>query len=512
MKFTIFTSLLFLSTMSFAQKNMTSPKGEVMYHDFQRSFYDSDGNTHGDLNGLKQKLPYLQDLGVTSILLLPLYDADCYHNYFANNFEKIDPSLGTMNEYLSLVKEIHKRGMKVYMDMETQYVTEKHLWWKDAVGNLNSKYSDYILFDDSAHKTPATIIYDLRQLNNYNGTSIKITTVNLRSKKVLDYNKKLFSYFVDPNKDGKFDDGVDGFRLDHAMDHLDGKPALTNLFVEFWTPLMTYLKKQNPKLKTVAEQADWKDYGYSYLANAGVDRVFGFGLQQAIVSFDKQNLIRNADSILSKCPKDKDQIIFIENHDIDRFASIEPNMDKQKIAASLLLLIGGIPSIYYGQEIGMLGKNGNWGGTDGNDIPRRTAFKWNKSYEGKGMATWYRNVVAAWNNDNLKVNDDISLAAQIDDKNSLFNYYKKMIELKQSNAALADGNYVNAINNNNKVFSFYRTHKNTKVLVAVNLSNDPQTATFENDYSKSNSLYGKASFKKNEIELSPYQLAVFELK
>jgi glycosidase len=128
------------------------------------------------------------------------------------------------------------------------------------------------------------------------------------------------------------------------------------------------------------------------------------------------------------------------------------------------------------------------------------------------MATWYRNVSAGWNNDNLKVNDDISLAAQMDDKNSLFNYYKSMIELKQSNVALADGNYVNAINNNNKVFSFYRTYKNAKVLVAVNLSNEPQTATFENDYSKSNSLYGKASFKKNEIELSPYQLSVFELK
>jgi glycosidase len=87
-----------------------------------------------------------------------------------------------------------------------------------------------------------------------------------------------------------------------------------------------------------------------------------------------------------------------------------------------------------------------------------------------------------------------------------------MIELKQSNPALALGNYVNAINNNKKVFSFYRTHNNIKVLVAVNLSNEPQTARFENDYSKSNSLYGKASFKKNEIELSPYQLAVFELK
>jgi len=512
MRFIFFTFLLFIGCTSFAQKNNTSTKGEVIYHVFQRSFYDSDGNQHGDLNGLKQKLPYLQDLGVTSILLLPLYEADCYHNYFANSFEKIDSNFGTMQEYIALVKEIHKRGMKVYMDMETQYVTEKHLWWKDAVGNLNSQYSDYILFEDSAHKKPATIIFDLRQLNNYNGTYIKITTVNLKSKKVLDYNKKLFSYFVDPNKDGKFDDGVDGFRLDHAMDHLDGKPTLTNLFAEFWNPLMTHLKNQNPALKNVAEQAEWKDYGFEYFKKAGIDRMFGFGLQQAIVSFDKQNLIKNADSILAKCPTGKEQIIFIENHDIDRYASMESNKDKQKLAASLMLLIGGVPSIYYGQEIGMMGKNGNWGGTDGNDIPRRTAFKWNGSYSDKGMATWYKNVNAAWNNDNLKVNDNVSLSDQIKDSNSLFNYYKKMIQLKQSNPALAIGHYENLSNDNSKVYSFLRTYKNHKVIVAVNLSNQLQTAYFEKSYNKTKPLYGTTTFNQKSLQLNPYQLSVIEMQ
>jgi glycosidase len=223
-------------------------------------------------------------------------------------------------------------------------------------------------------------------------------------------------------------------------------------------------------------------------------------------------LINKADTILAQCPAGKDQIIFIENHDMERFASIEKNIDMQKLAASLMLLIGGIPSIYYGQEIGMQGQIGKWSNTDGNDIPRRAAFEWYKSAEGPGMATWYKNTGAWWDNSIMKSNDGISVEEQINDSGSLFNYYKNMIHLKQSNAALADGNYVNAINNNNKVFSFYRTYKNTKVLVAVNLSNEPQTATFENDYSKSNSIYGKASFKKNEIELSPYQLAVFELK
>lgn len=512
MKHQIVSTLLLVSIgfATFAQKN-TVAKSEVIYHVCQRSFYDSNGDNQGDLNGLKQKLPYLQDLGITSILLLPLYDADCYHNYFANDFEKIDAEFGTMQDYISLVKEIHKRGMKLYMDMETQYVAEKHLWWKDAVGNLQSPYSDYLLFDDAAHKIPATIIADLRGLNSYDGTYIKITTVNLKNKQVYDYNKKLFAFFVDPNKDGKFDDGVDGFRLDHTMDNLDGKPTLTNLFKDFWKPLLSDLKKINPKLKNVAEQADWADYGFSYFKNAGVDRMFGFGLQRAILSFNKQQLITNADSILAQCPAGKEQIIFIENHDLDRFASLEKNIEKQKLAATLMLLIGGVPSIYYGQEIGMMGKSMSFGNTDGNDIPRREAFEWYKTINGQGMSLWYKNKGAWWNQTNLKDNDGISLEEEVKDTNSLYNHYKKLIHLKHSNTALANGEYANAENNNEFVFSFYRILNNKKVLVAVNLSNAVQKANFSEAIKKTNRIMGKASILHSVIELQAYEVAVFEI-
>ena len=510
MKHTIVILLLLANSVSFAQKNKTAVKGEVLYHLNQRSFYDSNGDLHGDLNGLKMKLPYLQELGVTSILLLPLYDADCYHNYFANDFEKIDPEFGTMQDYIALVKEIHKRGMKIYMDMESQYVAEKHAWWKSAVGNLNSPYSDFLLFDDAEHKIPSTMVFDLRQLNSYDGSFIKVTTVNLRNKQVLEYNKKLFGFFVDPNADGKFDDGVDGFRLDHAMDHLDGKPALTNLFVEFWKPLLAHVKQMNPAIKNVAEQADWRDFGYSYVNNAGVDRVFGFGLQQAILSFDKQALINKADTILAQCPTGNDQIIFIENHDMDRFASIEPNKDKQKLAASLMFLMGGIPSIYYGQEIGMEGKISNWGNTDGNDIPRRAAFEWYKNAEGKGMATWYKNTGGWWNNSIMKSNDGISVEEQINNSSSLFTYYKSMIALKQSNAALALGKYANLPNTNNQIFSFTRTYNNHKVLVVVNLSGENQKGVFDQNFEKSNLLFGKSTFSTTTLQLAPYEVSVFE--
>ena len=296
------------------------------------------------------------------------------------------------------------------------------------------------------------------------------------------------------------------------MDNLDGKSALTNLFADFWKPLLTDLKKVNPALTNVAEQSDWKDYGFSYFTHAGVDRVFGFGLQQAILSFDKQSLIKNADTILAKRPNGKDQIIFIENHDMDRVASLVTSVEKQKLAASIMLLIGGIPSIYYGQEIGMQGKIGNWGGTDGNDIPRRAAFEWYKSDDGIGMATWYKNTGGWWDNRIMKASDGISVEEQQNTKGSMFDHYQQMIQLKQSNPALAKGSYANAINNNDNVFSFYRSYKKEKVLVVVNLSNETQTATFEQDVKKAISLFGKSTFTNKSLQLNPYQVTVFELK
>lgn len=514
MKRNLLLSFCLLSmALAWSQKKASNPKqGEIMYHVCQRSFYDSDGDLHGDLNGLREKLPYLQDLGVTSILLFPLYESDCYHNYFANDFEKIDPEFGTMEEYLELVKEVHKRGMKLYMDMETQYVTSDHAWWKDAVGNLDSKYSDFLLFDDAAHEIPATMVFGLRLLNGYDGKVIHVTTVNLKSEKVLDYNIQLFSYFMDPNKDGQFDDGIDGFRLDHAMDHLDGKPSLTNLFAEFWKPLIASLKKINPEVKIVAEQADWADYGFEYFEKATVDRMFGFGLQKAIMSFNKDEIIKNAETILNKTPEGKEQIIFIENHDIDRFASMETNFERQKSAAAIMLLIGGVPSIYYGQEIGMEGKAYSFGNTDGNDIGRREAFDWYKSGDGKGMAFWYKNSGAWWTSANQKANDGISLEEQQNDPNSLFQFYQKTICLRKKNPALAFGNYRNAENNNENVLSFYREGHGQKVMVVANLSNEKQTVHFNSEFKKSKNLQKEPCKFKQDMILDPYQVLVWEVK
>ena len=509
--------LLILALSSVQAQN--SSRGEIIYHLFQRSFYDSNGDGIGDLNGVRQKLDYLQDLGVTSILLLPLYESVYYHNYFAIDFSKIDPQFGTMQDYINLVKEVHRRGMKIYMDMEMQYVTEDQLWWKDSYGNPKSKYSDYILYNDSANTKPESIIFGLGELPAYNGIKKRVATANLYSKGLQEYTFQVFNYFVDPNKDGKFDDGVDGFRLDHMMDDLDFKGRLINLFANFWTPLFTKLKQANPKLKNVAEQAIWSSYGNEYFKKGNVDRVFAFQLQAAIASFDKNKIAAVADTTLNMIPGDKQQVVFIENHDMQRFASaVNKDLAKEKIGAALNLLIGGVPAIYYGQELGMFGKNANgkYGMTDANDIPIREAFEWYKNDDGKGMAIWYKNTGPWWDNTNLKANDGISLEEEKSDPNSLFNFYKKMIRLRQSHAELINGSYHTLSNDNDKVFSFLRKGKTT-ICIAMNLSEGEQKADIAGiSGTKTNQLWGnekgKISGNSLSISLPAYGIEIWKIQ
>jgi len=449
---------------------------EIIYHIFQRSFYDSNGDMQGDLNGIRLKLDYLQKLGVTAVLLTPLYQSVYYHNYFASDFKKIDPAYGSMADYLKLIKELHRRGMKFYMDMETQYVTDGHTWWKDGVGNPASRYKDYILYEDAAHTKPSSIVYNLYGFMGYDSVYTKITTVNLLSPKVLDYNFQLFKFWMDPNGDGKFDDGVDGFRLDHMMDNLDGK--MPDLFAKFWRPLLGRLKQVNPKIKIVAEQAQWGSLGQDYLKNGGVDRVFAFRLAFAIRSFKKDELAKAADSTFMVTPANKQQVVFIENHDTPRFSyGVKGDPGQLKVGAALNLLLGGVPSIYYGQELGMSGTNAAVGPTDANDIPNRSAFEWYKSDEGKGMAYWYK-AKGPWKDqfNNDVPNDGISLEEEQNNPNSLWTFYREMIRIRNANPVITTGSYHTLTNDNPNVFTFMRYEGGKKLIVAVNLFGQPAHA------------------------------------
>jgi len=507
-----------------AQKPESKP--EVIYHVVQRSFYDSNGDQHGDFKGLMSKLDYLEDLGVTSILTLPTCESVYYHNYFSGDFEKIDPRFGTMEDWKQLVKEIHKRGMKIYLDLEFQYITEDHIWYKDSYGNPSSKFTDYLVYNEKGNKSPEDMIYNLKGLTGYDSVYRNITTINMKSPEVLKYFSKLLSFWVDPNGDKKFDDGVDGFRLDHMMDKLDGKQKFSNLFASFWNPLLTRLKKQNPALKNVAEQADWGSYGEDYFAKGGVDRVFAFQLRNAILSFNKDRISKVADTTFSRTPPGKQQILFLENHDMIRFASeIKSDPGKARVAAALSLLMGGVPTVYYGQELGMTGSGGfgKYGTTDANDIPMREAFEWVKADSGKGMAIWYKNTGPWWDETNLKPNDGISVEEQTKDPNSLLNTYRKILKVRQELPSLGTGKYGSLPNSNSNVFSFRRQSGNEWVVVVANLSDAIQKTQVDlgkGQFFKAKTLspeYGtqKATLQPNQklaIELSAYGVGIYKVR
>ncbi|MGK4569152.1 alpha-amylase family glycosyl hydrolase [Flavobacterium sp. 3HN19-14] len=469
-------------------------QNEVVYHVFQRSFFDSDGDENGDLKGMREKLDYLQDLGVTTILLTPLYVSDFYHNYFADDFENIDPEYGSMKDYIDLVKEVHRRKMKIYQDVEMQYVSGNHPWFKDSFENPKSEYSKFVVYNDAENKKP-WYFFDVPEFTTYDNAKHKIIVVNMKEQAVKEYTLKVLKSWVDPNNDGKFDDGVDGFRLDHMMDNLDNANRLTGLFSDFWTPVLTQLKAVNPKLKIVAEQANWNSFGHDYFEKGNVDYVFAFRLKFAINSFEKEKIIKAADSTFNYNPSGKNQFVFLENHDTKRFAS-EPGMtlEKEKVAAAIQLLIGGIPSIYYGQEIGMNGQQQQFGMTDGNDIPVREAFDWYANGEGKGVAEWYKNTGVWWDKRNSQANDGISFEEQQKDPESLFNFYRSLIKLRKKYTGLHRGSYRNIPNDNPSVLTFERFNARKKIIVSINLSdreqvfetipNNPAKVVFGGNYLK----------------------------
>lgn len=438
-----------------------APQDEVFYQIFVRSFHDSNGDSVGDLKGIEEKLGYLQDLGVTTVLLTPLYQSPVYHSYFARDFAKIDPAYGDEAALRSLAKALHRRRMQLFLDQEIHYVTSDHVWFKDSLEKPKSKYSGYVLYNGPGNTQPESGYLGISELPTYQGTKVRIATVNLYNPAVLKYQTRLFEHWMA--------DGVDGFRIDHMMDNLDFKGKVTDLFQRFWVPMFKQLRAVNPKVRILAEQADW-GYGQDWLEKGQVDMVFAFPTRKAIVSLDKKQITDAVTETWQKTPPGKQQVTFIENHDVNRFASeAGGDLGKEKLGAALDLLLKGIPLIYYGQELGMLGKQVEAWKSDGVDIPVREAFRWQAAVAGPGMALWYKDTGPWWTQSSLKDHDGISVAEQAGRPESLLSWYKSLLALRRVHPELVAGDQVIVDNDSDHVFSFERTSGSHRLLVVANL-------------------------------------------
>ncbi|MFL5494540.1 MAG: alpha-amylase family glycosyl hydrolase [Gemmatimonadales bacterium] len=462
-------------------KRSDAGAGEVFYQIFVRSFRDSNGDQIGDLRGIQQKLDYLQDLGVTSILLTPINPSPFYHNYFASSFEGVDPAYGDQSSYAELVKAVHALGMKLYLDQEIQYAAEDHPWWRQSQGRPGSEYGRFILYNGPGNTSPEAGVFGISVAPMYTGAKVGIVTVNLLDSLTQGYFQNLFASLVDPNHDGRFDDGVDGFRIDHMMDDLDLKGKLTNLFSRFWAPVFARARAVNPGIKIIAEQYDW-GFGDDYLTRGGTDMVFAFPLRNAIVSLKRDSIAAAIAQTSSRTPPGKGQLVFIENHDMNRFASeIGGDPRKERIGAALNLLLEGTPLIYYGQEIGMKGKQFKAWGSDANDIPVREAFEWARRTDTPGSATWYRGTEAWWTNRYAKDGDGISVEEEARDPNSLLSFYRRLLALRHARPELVAGDERVIATNQPDVLAVLRTTTAQASLLLVNLADSATTVAVQGD-------------------------------
>lgn len=453
---------------------------EVFYHIFMRSFRDSNGDRQGDLRGLIDSLDYLTSLGVTSILLTPLQPSPFYHNYFATDFEGIDPGFGTMEDYFAFVRAAHARGLKVYLDQEIQYVAEGHPWWTGARGNPSSPDSGKILWNRPGNQDPEPFL-NQPAWEGFDGRHIGIAMVDMRRPEVKRYFEQLFLYWIDPHGDGSLRDGVDGFRIDHMMDDLDNKGRLTNLFADFWDPIFGAVRTRNPAARIMAEQADW-GYGDDWLTRGNADLVFAFPLRGALTKLDKRDIVTALRETEKRTPAGKGQILFLENHDTDRFMTlVDGDPGRARIGAALNLLLRGEPLLYYGQELGMRGRTRTEGLTDANHIPLREAFRWKRDLEAPGSAIWYAGDKPWWTDRYSRTGDGVSVEEQTKRPGSLLNWYRALLALRARRAELRTGTQRLWCDDDSKLLCIERELGQAKSLILVNLGPSPARARLPDD-------------------------------
>lgn len=436
---------------------ITKEDGMVYYEIFVRSFYDSNGDGIGDLNGVTEKLDYLKSLGVNGIWLMPITDSPSYHGYDVTDYYKVNPQYGTLEDFKKLSEEAHKKGIKVIMDMVINHTSSQHPWFIDANSSKDSKYRDYYVWADENTNTK-----ELNDQNNRVAWSTKgngyyyaefweeMPDLNYDNKAVREEIKNIAKFWID--------NGLDGFRIDAARHIFPQKRTQDSLL--WWQEFGDYVRGINKEVYIVGEI--WSDEitisRYLKVLNTAFDFPVANQTILAAKSGNPSELIRQMESSYKQYEKiNKDYVDspFLTNHDQNRAMSELGDAAKVKSAAAIYLTLPGNPTIYYGEEIGMKGRKP--------DEAIREPFKW-YAKEGAGQTTWEKML-------NNSGKDVLSAEEQEKDSNSLLNYYKDMINFRLSSPVLTKGD-IKVITEITKVLAYTRSYNGESNLIVHNLKGE----------------------------------------
>jgi len=426
----------------------------VFYEIFVRSFYDTNANGIGDLNGITEKLDYLQDLGVTGLWLMPIHPSPSYHGYDVTDYYAINPDYGTLDDFKRLVAEAKQRGIRIIIDFVLNHTSKDHPWFV-ASQDPQSPYRDWYMWSKT---DPGQANWHRADNGDY--------YYGYFGEHMPDLN------YTNPEVTAKMDDvarfwlqeiGVDGLRLDAAKYLIEEGTVIQNSDSthQWYKNFRPEYKKYNPNAMTIGEVWDLAPVSAEYAQGDQLDLAFDFDLAQAIITGVRA---RHTDGI-TKAYRVNQNVFkplqfgsFLTNHDQNRVVSqLAGDVDRAKLAAVIYLTGPGVPFVYYGEEIGMLGKKPD------EDI--RTPMQWNAE-RNAGFTT---NI--PWRmpyTDYPKKN----VEAQSADPNSILALYKQLIALRNQHAALRVGDYVEVRTDNSEVYAALRVSKEETALIIVNLGKD----------------------------------------
>ncbi|MCK4408633.1 MAG: hypothetical protein KAW67_01020, partial [Candidatus Eisenbacteria sp.] len=337
----------------------------VFYEVLVRSFYDSDGDGIGDLQGLTSKLDYLNDgdpgtdddLGITGIWLMPINDSPSYHGYDAVDYRSINPDYGIMADFETFLAAAHARGIKVIIDYVMNHCSDQHPWFVESAQN-NPDYRDYFRWspDDPGYSGPwGQDVWHWHPSDWYYGLFWSgMPDLNYETPAVRDSMFDTATYWLDTI-------GVDGFRLDAVLYILEEGSQLQNTAstLSFWQDYNTHVKAVKPDVLSVGEAWTSTSTVLQYVTQDRLDFCFEFDLSYATLGAvnwgDAGSLSDKADQVYHLYPHLQFGT-FLTNHDQDRtFTVVGEDEGKAKVAAGIYLTLPGIPFVYYGEEIGMVG-------------------------------------------------------------------------------------------------------------------------------------------------------------
>lgn len=552
-------------------------KESVVYQIYPRSFMDSNGDGIGDLRGILTKLDYLKELGIDVIWLSPVYESPNDDNgYDISDYCKIMNEFGTMEDWDELLHEMHKRNMKLMMDLVVNHTSDEHNWFIESCKSKDNKYRDYYIWRPGKEG---------KEPNNwgaaFSGSAWQYDEMtdeyylHLFSKKQPDLNWDNEKVRQDVYDMMKFwlEKGIDGFRMDviNFISKEDGLPAVETDeegYVSGHKHFMNgpnihkYLHEMN---EDVLSQYDIMTVGempgvtteeaklYTGEARKELQMVFQFehmdldsgeGGKWDVKPCSLLTLKQN----LTKWQKALEQTgwnsLYWNNHDQPRVVSRFGNdgayhTESAKMLATVLHMMKGTPYIYQGEEIGMT--NVRFESIDeyrdietlnmykekvierGEDIDKvmqslyikgrdnaRTPMQWDDR-EHAGFTTGEPWIAV---NPNYK---EINVKQAIQDEESIFYYYKKLIELRKNNEIVVYGTYDLILENNPSIFAYVRTYGEEKLLVIANFTADECVFELPEDiiYSEAELLihnYDVENVLIENITLRPYEAMVFKLK